>query len=110
MADSGRAEWGFLVIWEFTVCEGQESAFQQTYGPDGEWARLFRGDSSYIGTELMRDWKEKRKYLTLDYWISQEAYEVFRKRYVAAYEAIDTRCEAMTESEREIGRYVTVSG
>jgi len=54
--------------------------------------------------------KDRRMYLTLDYWTSQEAYEAFRERHLAEYKAIDARCETMTESEREIGRYGTVSG
>jgi len=105
-----RAGWGFLVIWEFTVRRGQESAFEQAYGSDGEGVRLFRRDPAYLGTDLARDLKDRRMYLTLDYWTSQEAYEAFRERHLAEYKAIDARCETMTESEREIGRYGTVSG
>jgi heme-degrading monooxygenase HmoA len=106
----GQNGWGFLVIWEFTVREGQEAAFEQAYGPDGDWAKLFRQDSSYLGTELVRDVKDARKYLTLDYWTSEEAYDEFRRGHAAEYKAIDARCEAMTEEEREIGRFTKVAG
>jgi heme-degrading monooxygenase HmoA len=110
MLKPAQTAWGFLVIWEFTVREDKETVFEQAYGPDGEWARLFRRDPAYAGTELVRDSKRKRKYLTLDYWASQEAYDAFRERHLAEYKAIDAKCEAMTESEREIGRYGMVLG
>jgi heme-degrading monooxygenase HmoA len=106
----GLTGWGFLVIWEFTVRGGQERAFGKAYGPEGEWVKLFCKDSAYLGTELVRDVENGKKYLTLDYWNSEEAYEEFRRRHAAEYKTIDAACEAMTESEREIGRYATVSG
>jgi len=30
------------IVWEFIVKEEAVSAFQRAYGPDGEWAALFR--------------------------------------------------------------------
>lgn len=105
----GQTGWGFLVIWEFTVLEGQERAFERAYGPEGAWAKLFRRDPSYLGTELVRDLNNPRKYLTLDYWTSPEAYNAFRERHAAEYKTIDAKCEAMTESEREVGRYAKAS-
>jgi hypothetical protein len=43
--------------------------------------------------------------LTLDFWTSQKSYEDFRQRSAARYAAIDAECEALTESEVEIGRF-----
>jgi heme-degrading monooxygenase HmoA len=100
-----QSGWGFLVIWEFTVRAGQERTFEQVYGPEGDWANLFRKDSSYLGTELVREVKGARKYLTLDYWTSERTYNTFRQSHAVEYKAIDAKCEALTESEREIGRY-----
>lgn len=60
--------WGFVVIWEFQVRPGMENRFEQVCGLDGVWAKFFRQDEAYIGTELIRDLKTKRSYLTLDFW------------------------------------------
>jgi heme-degrading monooxygenase HmoA len=102
-------DWGYLVIWEFRVRRGMESAFERSYGPEGSWALLFRGGGEgFVGTELNRDVKETRRYLTLDFWTSEAAYESFREKHAARYKAIDAECEAMTESEAEIGRFARV--
>jgi heme-degrading monooxygenase HmoA len=98
-----RRTWHYLVIWEFRVRPGMESRFERAYGADGPWARLFLRSQDYIGTELNHDSKDRGRYVTLDYWTSQEAYEAFRKQYHAEYRAIDQECEALTESEAELG-------
>jgi hypothetical protein len=85
-----------------------EKRFEQVYGPKGDWVRLFRQDGSYMGTELVCQLKGERTYLTLDYWISEEAYDAFRALYLDAYRVLDRTCEGLTESEREIGRFVRV--
>ena len=46
--------------------------------------------------------------MTLDYWESAEAWEAFRRATAKEFEALDERCEALTLSEREIGRFVEV--
>jgi len=110
MADRERREWGYLIIWEFQVRAGLEKRFEQVYGADGEWAQLFVQDKSYMGTELIRNFKSSRTYMTLDFWTSQAAYEAFREQHAAEYKAIDEKCEQMTEGELEIGRFVRVGG
>ncbi len=103
-----RGEWGYLIMWEFKVSSGMEKRFEQIYGSDGDWARLFIQDESYIGTDLVHSLNGERTYMTLDFWKSRQAYDDFRKRQLAKYEALDQQCEYLTESEREIGRFVRV--
>lgn len=103
-----RKEWGYLIMWEFHVREGMEKRFQKVCGPDGAWARFFAQDEAYIRTELIQDLKRGRIYVTVDLWTSQEAYNEFRTRHHARYKALDRKYEEMTESEREIGRFVRV--
>jgi heme-degrading monooxygenase HmoA len=95
-------------MWEFQVRSGKEKRFEQIYGSDGDWARLFIQDESYIGTDLVHSLDGGPTYITLDFWKSQQAYDDFRKRQAAKYEALDQQCEGLTESEREIGRCVRV--
>ena len=95
----------FVVIWEFWVRAGAEERFESAYGASGAWVRLFAGDAEYGGTQLVRDSSQPRRYLTLDSWSSESAYEAFRKRHAAEYLAIDHDCEGWTERETEIGRF-----
>jgi heme-degrading monooxygenase HmoA len=104
-----RNGWRHVSIWEFRVRAGMEERFEQVYGLRGEWARFFQPDDSYIGTELIRDLKEARTYVTLDFWVSKKDYDDFRQKHLAEYSAIDQKCEAMTESEREIGTFIRVT-
>ena len=94
------------MIWEFRVLTEARERFERQYGPLGEWAALFAQSPDYLRTELVRDAGDELRFLTLDYWKSREAYERFRQLHAEAYKAIDKRCEAMTESEREFGRFL----
>jgi len=100
--------WGYLIIWGYRVRAGMEKRFEMVYKSDGDWAHFFSQHQSYMGTELIHDLKSTRSYVTLDFWASQAAYEEFREQHLAEYKALDEKCEPMTESEREIGRFVRV--
>jgi heme-degrading monooxygenase HmoA len=95
----------FLALWEFDVKQGCEERFESVYGPDGDWARLFRSDPGYQRTLLLRDAFRDRIYLTCDFWESRKAYEAFRKNNLEAYLALDESCEEWTLAEREIGEF-----
>jgi 8-oxo-dGTP pyrophosphatase MutT (NUDIX family) len=99
---------GHVIVWEFRVRAGREAEFESAYGPDGEWARLFRRDPAYRGTDLLRDGAAERRYLTIDRWASGAANDAFRERWRSEYEALDRRCESLTEHEAALGRYDTV--
>ena len=79
--------------------------FEQAYGTEGEWVRLFRRDRRYRGTRLLRDVGRERVYVTMDLWESREAYEEFREKWAVEYAAIDSRCEGLTRSEKHLGEY-----
>ena len=105
--DSG---WGYLLIWQFRIKSEFQHQFEKVYGPDGDWAEFFRKDANYFGTDLVRDAKDQNKYITLDYWASQSAYEEFRRRHAEAYKQIDEHCEQMTEEESALGAFERVQG
>jgi heme-degrading monooxygenase HmoA len=98
-------QWKYLMIWEFRVRAGMEEPFEEAYGPEGRWVQLFRQNEGFIATELTRDWREARRYMTLDFWVSREAYEKFRDASKTEYAAIDRECEELTESEVEVGSF-----
>ena len=95
----------FVALWEFEVKPGCEEQFEKVYGPEGDWAQLFRRDPNYLETRLLRDTVRGSVYLTLDFWNSQEAYEQFMKTHVPEYERLDAASEGLTLRERRIGGF-----
>jgi heme-degrading monooxygenase HmoA len=98
----------FVALWEYEVKPGGEERFENAYGPDGDWARLFRSDSHYHETRLVRDAFHRGIYLTLDFWNSREAYEKFMAAHKEEYKALDAGGEALTSNERRLGWYELV--
>ena len=94
-----------VIVWEFRVKAGQEAEFERRYGPEGDWAQMFRRSPAYQRTELLRDTADPARYLTVDRWESAEAFEAIKQRTAEAYEKLDRECEALTESEHCLGRF-----
>jgi len=108
MATQEHDQWRYLIIWEFRVRAGMEARFEKVYGPQGDWARFFARDHGFVGTELNHDLKDSQRYLTLDFWLSRETYENFRRQHSSEYGALDQECEDMTENELEVGKFERV--
>ena len=100
-----EAKAGFVVVWEFRVNPRKRRGFERAYGPDGEWATLFRKGKGFLGTELIRDEQDATRYLTLDFWKSRKDYERFRRQNREMYQLIDQRCESLTTRESEVGQF-----
>jgi len=100
----------FVVVWEFWIRPGDSERFEAVYGQAGAWATLFGCDPAYGGTRLIRDERQSRRYLTLDFWASQAAYDSFQRMHAAEYRVLDAECESLTEREAEIGRFANVLG
>jgi len=97
----------YLLIWEYQVAEAKRPAFEQAYGPDGEWVRLFARAKGYMGTELCRDGEFPRRFLSIDRWASAAAYQRFQQERSAEYHALDLRFEGLAEQESFVGAFVS---
>ena len=95
----------YVIVWEFRVLEARNEEFVKKYGPEGAWARFFRGSAGYIRTELVRDVAADFRYLTLDYWQSEEEFKRFREQNLAEYERLDKEFEGLTKSESRLGAF-----
>ena len=95
----------YVIVWEFRVKASREAEFVEKYGPEGVWARFFRRSEGYIRTEVVNDVTDRLRFLTLDYWKSQEAFKAFRKQNLAEYERLDKEFEGLTESETRLGAF-----
>lgn len=99
----------YVVIWEFRVREDSQEQFEKDYGPQGVWAQFFRRGEGYLGTELLWDAEAAGRYVTIDRWTAESAYEVFKRQQRAEYEAIDRRCQSLTERESRLGAFELLS-
>ena len=118
----------YVVVWQFQVTPGREQAFEEAYGPDGDWARFFGRGAGFQGTELLRAALEPsaeaqdaeasadiedanqdgRDYLTIDRWASADAYAAFNEQFAAAYEEMDQRFLELCVVEVCLGHFEAV--
>jgi hypothetical protein len=95
----------YCYIWSFAIRPEYVKEFQAAYGPDGDWARLFRSDPEYVRTILLADREDAARFLTLDFWSSCEACASFRLRFSSQFEALDNSFERFTTEEVQIGSF-----
>ena len=95
----------YVIVWEFWVRKDRVAEFQEKYGPEGAWARFFRGSAGYIRTELVRDVDSDFRFLTLDYWQTEEEFNRYRQLNLAEYERLDKEFEGLTETETRLGAF-----
>lgn len=99
----------YVALWVFQVEPERTVAFEQAYGPAGTWVALFRKSPGYLRTELLRDHANPRRYLTMDFWSSQEVWRGFRSVFAAEYERLDAECAGLATREVEIGAFDPVT-
>jgi heme-degrading monooxygenase HmoA len=95
----------FVRIWEFRVRSETADEFRAVYGPQGEWARLFRRETAFLGTELLHSATHSNIFVTIDRWDSEEAWAAFLRVWGEDYAALDHRCKRLFVSEGEIGSF-----
>ena len=71
------------IVFRYDVRDTE--TFEDVYGPDGEWAKFFRGGPGFIGTELLRDVEEPDRYIVIDRWESIDAYNQFISEHQKEY-------------------------
>lgn len=97
------------VVWEFIVKETTLDRFLQAYGPDGAWSRLFQEYQGFLGTTLLRDMENPRRFLTIDAWETVSHRDRMLADAKTRYSELDDGFADLTESEDEIGTFETLS-
>jgi heme-degrading monooxygenase HmoA len=95
----------YAYLWEFLVEPGRRAQFEQRYGPRGAWVRLFRQAPGYLGTWLLRDAADPRRFITVDRWESAAAYQSFRSALARPYAELDAHCAGLTVKETWLGSF-----
>jgi heme-degrading monooxygenase HmoA len=98
----------YVILWEYRVRTECYAEFEQVYSADGAWAKLFRRSDGFVRTDLLRDEQQRGRYVTIDWWRSDEDYETFLSRWGPEYAALDAQCENLTEQETLLGKWQTV--
>ncbi len=98
----------YVCIWEYIVKPEYAEVFENTYKYDGAWVKLFKKASGYLGTELLKDNKNKNRFVTVDMWESPESRAEFMKRFADQYKELDLTCEEYTVSENLLGEFNSV--
>jgi heme-degrading monooxygenase HmoA len=98
----------YVRIWEFQAQAGRENEFEKIYGPEGDWVQLFRQSKAFVRTEVYRDLETSGRYVTIDYFSSQAAFQAFLKEFREKYDSLDQLGETVCASEKRIGSFGTV--
>jgi quinol monooxygenase YgiN len=80
----------------------QTGPFTAAYAADGPWAGLFSRAGGYLGTELCQDSAKPGRFLTIDRWRSEQAWQVFLRTFRPDYEALGARLEGLAATERSV--------
>jgi heme-degrading monooxygenase HmoA len=89
-------------VWEYDVPEESRAEFEQRYGADGDWARLFSASPGFRGTELFASLSRPGRYVTIDRFTDEAAWELFLAAHGTAYRRLDENTAALTTQEREL--------
>ena len=91
------------IVWEFVVKEEARGQFELAYGPGGAWSKLFARCPGFRGTTLLRDTKNPRRYLTIDFWDTGAQREQMLAERKAEYSNLEAAFGDWTESKTEVG-------
>ena len=95
----------FVIAWQFDVVPEKTEEFEQRYGSHGVWHDLFARSEGYIGTRLLCDSARMHRYVTLDLWTSEAAFQELQERYKQEYEDLDAALAHLTSSEIRLGSF-----
>ena len=97
------------IVWEFVVKEESRGQFELAYGPGGAWSKLFARCPGFRGTTLLRDTKNPRRYLTIDFWDTGAQREQVLAERKAEYSSLAADFGAWTESRAEVGIFTVLA-
>ena len=100
---------GFVCLWGYRVRSDARLPFERVYGPNGDWAQLFRRSPGYLETGLYRDLDDGTRYISVDAWRTMADFDAFRRDHGAEYERLDQRHASLKLEEERLGCFERVS-
>lgn len=89
-------------VWRYEVADAAREEFEHEYGPDGAWAKLFARSAGFVDTVLYAEVGSPGRYLTVDRFSSDAAWERFRVDHDTAYRALGERLGHLTLAQDEV--------
>ena len=99
----------YIIVWEYHVNLEKVADFEKIYGENGAWTDLFQRGIGYLGTELLVDPQNHYRYMTIDRWVSAQAYNNFPIQSHGEYETLDVECNGLTKSETLLGKWEAIA-
>lgn len=96
----------YEIIWTYEVEPDQREAFEQAYGADGDWARLFRRGDGFLEVVLLADADRPGRYVTVDRWRDTASFERFQEEHGEAYAALDDELADVSGRGTRLGGFV----
>ncbi len=97
------------VVREFVVKEGAHGLFELSFGPGGAWSRLFGRAPGFRGVTLLRDLKDRRRYLMIEVWDSEaRRAQALALRHVE-HERLDADLAAWIEARADLGAFTMLA-
>ena len=93
----------WFIVWVFEARPDRLPEFENIYGAQGSWAKLFRTAEGYIDTALLRDLEKANRFLVIDRWRNRKSFDSFKQRHAEAYDELDRQCQELTLGESKIG-------
>jgi len=94
-----------VIVWEYMARPERIEEFETLYRPDGAWVELFKNSPGFVSTTLMRDVRDRLRYLIADRWTSGESYEAFKLDFAVEYALLSRQGERVYRAEHLIGRF-----
>ena len=93
----------YCLAWKYTVSSDHQK-FEQEFGRNGSWFKLFEPCEDYLGHELMKGVDDK-SYLVTNKWMSREDYERFIAENREACSLINKELMDLYDVEEFLGNY-----
>ena len=94
-----------VIIRDCAACEERADAFAMLHGTHGAWVARFREHDGFVCTERRRDATHPDRCDSIDRGRSAAADEAFLAAATPRYAVIEAQGDALTVSERRIGRF-----
>ena len=98
----------FVAVWKYEVKEESIEKFEDLYGQNGKWVKLFKENAGYLMTEFVASLSDNSVYITIDKWESNHHYQNYLDKNKNKILEIDVEGEEFTLNETKIGWFETV--
>ena len=93
----------FVILWDYQVASDKRETFVRAYGPGGDWDALFGRAAGFKGLELLADPERPGRFLTIDRWEDQAAFQRFLAELGQDYAEMDDRLQALSTRQTRLG-------